>query len=424
NQYDQHGQLLRQIRVIAGDRKVTTAFGYNLRGEKISQTRDAGGLNLTDSTAYDAFGRVIRSTDAAGFITSTDYQDNGRTVVVRDPLDQSRRSEFDAFGRTLREVDALGHVTQYSYDGSNRSVTVTLPDGTQVSTWKTRHGETLKAVDGKGAVTQYEYNREGQLTRTIDALGQVAEVKRYDKAGRLSESVDARGIVTHLDYDAANRVVQRSVDPTGLNQRSTYVFDTAGRQVKVVEFAGTASARTTDYSYDRKGQLTQTVVDPNGLQLSTRYSYDGVGNVLRISQGTVGDPQQRVTDYVYNEAGQRRFTVDALGYVSERKYDAAGNVTEEVRYANKLQGSRETAALQRMGSNRLNNASFGNPGSDGLPAGWGLFNWQASGQAQVNPAQLAALRPQDAGSDNMALLYQAGRSATEDAYTELRQSVG
>ncbi|MFJ4376069.1 hypothetical protein ACIP1T_26080, partial [Pseudomonas japonica] len=419
NQYDQYGQLLRQIRVIAGDRKVTSAFGYNLRGEKISQTRDAGGLNLTDSTSYDAFGRVIRSTNAAGFITTTDYQDNGRTVVVRDPLNQSRRSEFDAFGRTLREVDALGHITQYSYDDSNRSVTVTLPDGTRVSTWKTRHGETLKAVDGKGAVTQYEYDREGQLTRTIDALGQVAEVKRYDKAGRLSESVDARGIVTHLDYDAANRVVQRSVDPTGLNQRTTYAFDTAGRQIKVVEFAGSTSARTTDYSYDRKGQLTQTLVDPGGLQLSTRYSYDGVGNVLRISQGTLADPQQRVTDYVYNEAGQRRFTVDALGYVSERSYDAAGNVVEETRYANKLQGPRDAVTLQQLGVNRLDNVEFVNGGND-LAAGW------SNSTHQVNATYLisAELAPKDVpAGDNVVQLYQGGRHASDESYMEVSRAV-
>ncbi|WP_212555903.1 LysM peptidoglycan-binding domain-containing protein [Pseudomonas japonica] len=132
----------------------------------------------------------------------------------------------------------------------------------------------------------------------------------------------------------------------------------------------------------------------------------------------------RVTRYVYDALGRQRFSVDALGYVSERKYDAAGNVIEETRYANKLQGSRDVAALRKLGINQLNNASFGNPGSNGLPAGWGLFNWQANAQAQVNPAQLEALRPQDAGSDNMAWLYQAGRSATEDAYSELSQSVG
>ncbi|MFJ4376526.1 hypothetical protein ACIP1T_28410, partial [Pseudomonas japonica] len=422
NQYDPYGQLQRQIRVIAGDRKVTTAFGYNLRGERISQTRDVGGLNLTDSTVYDAFGRVVRSTDAAGFTTSTDYQGNGRTVLVRDPLNQSRRSEFDAFGRTLREVDALGRVTQYSYDGMSRSVTMTLPDGTRVITWKTRHGETLKTVNGKGDVTQYEYNREGQLVRTLDALGQVAELKRYDKAGRLSESVDARGIVTHLDYDAANRVVQRSVDPTGLNQRTTYAFDAAGRQVKVVEFAGSASARTTDYSYDRKGQLTQTVVDPSGLQLSTRYSYDGVGNVLRVSQGTLADPQQRVTDYVYNEAGQRRFTVDALGYVSERSYDAAGNVVEETRYANKLQGPRDSVSLQKLGVNRLDNVEFVD-GGNGVAAGWGSSTYQVNATYQVNPA-LPTLTPKDLpAGDNVVHLYQSGRNDSIDGYMEVSKSV-
>jgi len=393
NQYDQYGQLQRQIRVIAGSRTVTSAWGYNLRGEKISQTRDVGGLNLSDTITYDAFGRVIRSTDAAGNVSTSEYLDNGRTVVARDALDQARRSEFDAFGRTLREVDALGRVTQYSYDDVNRSVTVTLPGGTQVSTWKTRHGETLKTVDGNGAVTQYEYDREGRLLRTLDVLGQVAAIKRYDKAGRLSESVDAAGVVTRLEYDAANRVVQRSVDPSGLNQRTTYEFDTAGRQVRVVENAGAASTRITEYRYDRNGQLRQRIVDPAGLQISTRYSHDGVGNVISVSQGTVASPDQRVTeysfdnlgrrieervdpqgfnlrtqyqynasgqvsrkldagggvtDYVYDAAGQLRFTVDALNHVSERTYDVAGNLLREIRYANTLVGARDPATLQTL----------------------------------------------------------------------------
>ncbi|MFJ4376075.1 LysM peptidoglycan-binding domain-containing protein [Pseudomonas japonica] len=392
-QYDQYGQVLKQIRVIASGRTVTTAFAYDLRGQRISQTRDAGGLNLTSSSSYDAYGRLVGSVDATGAVSTTQYLDSGRTLVTRDPLNRTRRSEFDALGRVLKEVDALGQATLYSYDDASRSMLVTLADGAQVSTWKTRHGETLKVSNGNGEVTQYEYNRDGQLVRTLNALGQVAEIRRYDKAARLSESVDARGVVTRLDYDAASRVIQRSVDPTGLNLRTTYEFDTSGRQVRVVENAGTPSTRTTEYRYDRKGQLKQSIVDPAGQKLSTSYSYDGTGNLLSVSLGTVASPAQRVTqylfdnlgrrleervdpqglnlrtqyqydaegriarkidaaggitDYVHDQAGQLRFTVDALGYVSERIYDAAGNLAQEMRYTNKLQGARDVATLQTL----------------------------------------------------------------------------
>ena len=393
NQYDQYGQLHWQVRMIDGVGSVTNAWGYDLRGELIWQTLGVGIVPGPDTFVRDAFGRVIRSTDAAGNVTSSEYLDGGRTLVVRDPLDNVRRTELDAFGRTLKEVDALGKVTAYHYDDAQRSITVTQPDGVQVTRRKSRHGETLEVVDGNGAVTRYEYNRDGQLLRTLDALGQVAETRRYDQAGRLSESVDARGTLTRLDYDAANRVILRSVDPTGLNLRTTYAFDTSGRQLRVVENAGTTATRTTEYRYDRKGQLTQSIVDPQGLQLSTRYRYDGSGNVLSVSQGTLANPEQRrteyvfdslgrrleeridpqgldlrtryeydhagrltrrieaaggITDYVHDPAGRLRFTVDALNQVSERAYDAAGNLVREVRYSNVLTGPRDTATLRQL----------------------------------------------------------------------------
>ncbi|PRN03014.1 hypothetical protein A0O30_19765 [Pseudomonas sp. LLC-1] len=392
-QYDQYGQLLRHIRGIGSGRTLTTAYAYSLRGERVSQTRDVGGLNLTESSSYDAYGRLIRSVDAGGAVSRTEYLDNGRTLVVRDPLNRVRRSEFDAFGRVLREVNALGQATLYGYDDANRSVTVTLPDGASISTWKNRHGDAIKVVNGNGEATQYEYNRDGQLTRTLDALGQVATIKRYDQAGRLSESVDARGVVTRLSYDAASRVVQQSVDPNGLNLRTTYQLDSAGRKVQVVENAGTALTRTTEYRYDRKGQLKQSIVDPAGQKLSTTYAYDGAGNVVSVSLGTLASPAQRVTqyvfdnlgrrieervdpqglnlltqyqydhadrvtrridagggttDYVHDQAGQLRFTVDALGYVSERLYDVAGNLVQEVRYSNPLQGARDVERLRTL----------------------------------------------------------------------------
>ena len=454
HQYDQYGQLLRQVRGIASGRTLTTAFAYNLRGEQVSQTRDVGGLNLADSSSYDAYGRLVRSVDAGGAVSSTEYLDNGRSVVVRDPLNRTRRSEYDAFGRVLKEINALGQSTLYAYDDANRSIIVTLPDGARISTWKNRHGETIKVANGNGEITQYEYNRDGQLTRTLNALGQVADIKRYDVVGRLSESVDARGVITRLSYDAANRVVQQSVDPNGLNLRTTYEFDSAGRKVRVVENAGTTATRTTEYRYDRKGQLKQTIVDPAGQKLSTSYNYDGTGNVVSVSLGTVASAAQRVTqyvfdnlgrrieehvdpqglnlltqyqydhagrvtrrtdagagttDYVHDQAGQLRFTVDALGYVSERVYDAAGNLAQELRYSNALQGARDAATLQTLLAPAASNTL--KPTLVGAADRRNRYTYDALGRLKsvIDPAGFSESYTYDAAGNRISLTNKNGQ---------------
>ncbi|MFD2646169.1 hypothetical protein, partial [Pseudomonas japonica] len=91
----------------------------------------------------------------------------------------------------------------------------------------------------------------------------------------------------------------------------------------------------------------------------------------------------RVTSYVYDALGRQRFSVDALGYISERSYDAAGNVVEETRYANKLQGPRDSVSLQKLGVNRLDNVEFVD-GGNGVAAGWGSTTYQVNATYQVN----------------------------------------
>src|SRR3546814_14210354 len=45
------------------------------------------------------------------------------------------------------------------------------------------------------------------------------------------------------------------------------------------------------------------------------------------------DIRNRLTRFAYDALGRLRFTVDGLGSVSERRYDAVGNLTDTERYA-------------------------------------------------------------------------------------------
>jgi YD repeat-containing protein len=337
NTYDTFGQLATQTRTIATGKTATTQYNYSLRGELISRTGDIGGLNFNTQTVYDAFGRIIQSIDAAGKVTTTSYQDNGRTIEVTDPLNRKVRSQYDAFARVLKTTDASGQATTYGYDDVNRSVKVTTPEGITITTNKTRHGETLNVVDGRGNMTQYAYNKDGQQTIVTDALSQVIANTTYDQSGRKLEVTDARGTVTRFGYDQRNRVVERRVDPAGLNLRTLFEFNALGQQIKVTEGANTSAARVTTYAYDRKNQLAQVSIDPNGLKLSTRYTFDGVGNTVKVEQGTTSKPSQQVTLFEFDQLGRRSKSwrpAQSLGpgrpstrdLTTEHRYDAAGRL--------------------------------------------------------------------------------------------------
>jgi YD repeat-containing protein len=399
NFYTAFGELAAQVRSTRQGQNTTKQLDYDLNGRVVCTTDDVGGINSNSLTIYDAFGRVTQSINGGGKFTTTAYQDNGRTIVVTDPLNRTTRTEYDAFGRVLRVTNALNQQTVYAYNEAARSATVTTPEGVQVTTARTRHGEILSVTDGRGNVTRYAYNKDGQLWTATDALGQVIADTTYDRSGRKFEVADARGTITRFGYDQRNRVAERWVDPTGLNLKTLFEFNALGQQIKVTEGANTVAARVTTYAYDRKSQLTRVMVDPNGLKLSTRYTFDGVGNTVKVEQGTAGSPSQQVTFfefdqvsrrvkkveapsavfgpgspdtrdlttehnydaagrlsctihpdgtrtwYVYDAADQQIQTINAMGEVSESVYDPNGRVAQSRRYVNRL----KTEDLAKLG---------------------------------------------------------------------------
>jgi|GEM_PF-3145620 len=395
-------QLLKKAEGATAAVTATTRYDYNKRGQQIGITEDVGGLSLFSKTDYDAFGRVIRQTDALQKLTTTSYSYGGREIVVTDPLSHVRKTEYDALDRVVKVTDALGAVTSYSYDSTTRKMMVTSAEGVTVTTEKSRYGETLRVTDGKGQITQYSYNRSGQLLSVTDALGNVTKQQRYDKANQLIESVDANNGRVQYSYDLAGRVLKKTVIGT-INQVTSYEFDGMGRQVKVTEGEGTTQTRITTYEYDKTGRVFTETVDPAGQGLVTTYRYDGSGQAIKVSTGTVGNTEQRVVSYEYDKAGRRiketvdpagsaistqyrydnedrvsrkidalgnstwyaydsagllRFTVDALGSVTRQDYDNNNRVIAKIKYNGVIASSvisswGDTVALNTLNDNTL-----------------------------------------------------------------------
>lgn len=380
NQYDVFGDETRRMTRI-DTRTREDGFAYDRRGLRVATQLDPSGINRSQADVYDAFGRLISSTDQYGNVARSEYDRLGRVIATIDPSLQKNTTTYDAYSRVLTATDALNNVTTFTYDDATRRVTIRTPEGIVTSTVRTRTGETLSVTAG-GNTTTYTYDRNGNLKTVSDGLGAL-ESRSYDSIGRQLMSTDANGVTTKFAYDAANRtlsrvvdtaglalattftfddanrtlevrdpngvvtrtvsdrdgrVIQVAIDPTGLNLRTTYAYNAASNVVTQTDGAGTAVARVTQYAFDVLGRRIEEVVDPGTglnaatgrpyLNLTTRYRYDANGNVTRVI-----DAAGNSTWYMYDALDRLRGTVDATGAFTETRYDAENRVIGTRRYA-------------------------------------------------------------------------------------------
>ncbi|HSV82081.1 MAG TPA: FG-GAP-like repeat-containing protein [Ramlibacter sp.] len=379
--YNAFGEEIQRDEAVTGG-TLSVTHSVDRRGLRLATVTDASntfGVNNVVATAYDAFGRVIRTVDANGNTREQSFDRLGRVVTSKDPLGSQRSSSYDAFDRVLTQTDALGSVTRYAYDAAARTMSVTTPEGIRTTTAFTRHGQVLSVTDGRNFVTTSSYDRDGRLLATQLPSG--ARVSNsYDAAGRLVQTVDAAGGKVAYVYDAADRVLTRTLDPDGLKLVTSYQYDTSGLQVTVTDPAGTV----TKTEYDARGQVLKQTDDPAGLNLQTTYSYDPGGRVLSVASpgGTVTqygydalgrrrselvdpgglklqrswsydkagnlvgstDATGNLTRHAYDAGGRLAYTVDALGNVCQDSYDAEGRVTRTVRYATPIATASLSAA--------------------------------------------------------------------------------
>jgi len=360
-QYDAKGE-----RISTTDANgVVTQVAYDLKGQVISQTVDPAGLNLTTTYTYDDVGHVLTVTDPKGVVTQYVYDALGRRIESHvDPagLDITRSYTYDADGNVVAATDGNGNTTRYVYDADNRLV---------------------YTIDAAGDIQQNAYDAQGQLTSTTayanrisltgladaptlaDVAGRIStdpahdgsQSRVYDADGRLHYTVDATGGVVRYTYDANGNVVDRvayaNAIPTGTPATEAAV--------------GAAVASVADVSrdvhvhnvYDAGNRLIWSV---DGTGAVIQRSYDANGNLTRlvayanrVANGTAPDSvvtsaDDRVTVMAYDGANRLTWQVDAMGGVTHLVYDANGNVAERVSYANRIAAPASTDAVLTAGS--------------------------------------------------------------------------
>ncbi|MEV4659511.1 LamG-like jellyroll fold domain-containing protein [Micromonospora sp. NPDC049301] len=279
---------------------------------------------------YDADGNPTKVTvsDLLGGdperVTSTEYDDQGRPVLVVDAEGNETSYGYDRFGNKTTMTDANGNRYDWAYTAQNKVAEVRLRD------WRSDPAGSPGTGTGDYLVLHsYSYDFAGRLASDTDAMGRRLEYQYYRddllqkitlKGFRNPDGTKRDYVVEENTYDGAGNVT-RKVAANG-TQITDHVPDKTGK-VKSTVVDPTGVRRSNSFTYDLNGNVTQTVRSGNPSNLNwsvlaasevVGYTYDDSGNVL--TEKVTAGAETRVTSYTYDKRGLRTSVTDPRGNVA------------------------------------------------------------------------------------------------------------
>ncbi|NRR29071.1 RHS repeat protein [Oxalobacteraceae bacterium] len=385
--YDGNGNLVGRISYL------TTMATNTPTATSITSWLTAG-ATTSDQTVrmlYDGANRLIGSaskvsTDASyGYwaITTQAYDKNGNVLLQRSFSKKltlalgafPTAADLATFSTTTSNLSSSDAQTSMVYDGANRMTAIATAQTSAVaaglaSTWSV----VTQAYDYNGNLSErHAYSTPLQLTGNGKVPG-AAEIAAFTAIAANTSLADPRSYFVH-DYAGRLTAVATAVSVAGGAIQwmlQTQTHDAMGNVISSTQhanavdlatvsrsmpmdfpdkFADAKLDRTTKYTYDLSGRAT-VIVDAAGAV--TRLVYDALGNVVQriayaaknANPASAPGPLDRVTRIAYDKDNRPVFTIDALGAVTETRYDALGNRVASIAYAKPLSG----ANLQALGA--------------------------------------------------------------------------
>lgn len=301
------------------------SYSGNAQGDFVQHGFDRLSNTLSTSSGRNApiFNGSIPVANGVGQFSATTRLDSLRRPMADvGNYGQQITYTYDNNGNVKTRSDAAGHITSYEYDAQDRLVRRTAPDGGIMSYVYNFEGRLDYVQDPRGLRTSYTYDGLGQLlTQSSPDAG--ITVFSYDAAGRLSTESKANGVSITYTWDKLNRMTARSSggvtesfvydesafgkgrltrisDGTG---QTTFSYNAAGELIQQVNVIF-GNAYTTSWSYDSAGRLV-TMNYPTGLSLA--YGYDGYGRLSSVSSNLGGSSSTLADSFLYEPATDRRY---------------------------------------------------------------------------------------------------------------------
>ncbi|WP_342146122.1 hypothetical protein [Rickettsiella endosymbiont of Aleochara curtula] len=365
---------------------------YDARGLETSTQHQADALSSKVKRAYsNLYGKLTHLADELKGDYQRGYDRKGRLIWTQNPVQQQRSNiAYDAWDKPTKITNALGLSTQHLYDLSKRSETIVDPLGNKRSIIRNIFAEKIKEIDADLHTQTWQHSADGQISRYTDALGR-GYIAVYNLLGSLTERQILNGIKTQYVYDAIGHLITKIQDAQGAKRQTQYQYNLLGHCVKTIDAKGIVQQN----KYDRRGLVIEQCLDAqaSGLNLITTRQYNGQKQLLSETQGdkTVADQYTRQLDYdglnrqckttidpitetrkdalniqtqhhrngqnsvlaeidangqvtrfILDTAGRRCFQINALGGVTEWKYNQADQIILERQYQQAITGNEVT----------------------------------------------------------------------------------
>ncbi|WP_377273554.1 polymorphic toxin-type HINT domain-containing protein [Peterkaempfera sp. SMS 1(5)a] len=328
---------------------------------------------LESGKAYDAYGRVVSSTDLTGNVTATetgtpqrtDRNDGHTTTMVFTPTTgfpttvavttppatpgisataQTTTATLDAVrGVPLTVVDTNSKRTDTVYDALGRNAKIWLADRSKAGSQTPNYSFSYTITDGKptavgtttlaGTGTQTSYTfydgfLRARQTQTPGPQGGMLVADTFYDARGLVE----RAFAPYYTAKAPSTVLSSPDTPSAVQTQTWNDYDGLGRITQTQQVAGNSdggqvlSTTTTAYGGDRT-----TVTPPQGATPTTTI-VDARGNTRELDQYHASTPTGAYDKTLYDDtpSGKLAKLTDPAGNIWSYTYDQRGNPHQAV----------------------------------------------------------------------------------------------
>ncbi|MFD4656187.1 LamG-like jellyroll fold domain-containing protein [Kitasatospora sp. NPDC058444] len=333
--YDALGRPVKLIEPVAAGQSITTTFGYDATGNRTRLTDGKGNTTVytfntwglpestvepstaahpatadrTWTTAYDAAGQAVRSTEPGGVVRTSTYDPLGRLAhesgTGAETGTTDRELAYDKAGHLIRHNSSSLNGQNYAYNDRGLLTKAGTDLAAATQTWEyDADGRVTRRWDKDTDLTLFGYQTDGRLDWANNPKLKTKNRYGYDGDGRLSKQSYIQADPVDAAKDTVMSERRLGYDPLGR---------LSGDQLVAVGGAGTPLAGTA-YEYDLDDRLTRKTVSGGATDpvKDSRYGYDLADRLTSwTADGTA-------TAYEWDAAGNRTRNGTATASYDER----------------------------------------------------------------------------------------------------------
>ncbi|MDN3263470.1 DNRLRE domain-containing protein [Streptomyces sp. CSDS2] len=366
------GAQVREQPSVQGEMRVTQTVYDWAKGLPTKTIKDPGGAAITETTDYDAQGRVTKQylpgasgTDAGTRVT-TYWSATGTGACAGRPewadlvCSVSAGGAITGGGSNPAQLPTT--TTEYDWWGNQAKVTDTANGSTRSTTTKYDNAGRQSMVTVTGGVgqavpettTQYD-PATGMAVKIVSSTGGTI-TKAYDKLGRQISYTDADNGTTTTEYDLLDRPVKVS---DTVPSTVTFSYDTTAEPRGLVTSTTDSVAGTFKATYDADGSVATEKL-PGGYTLTQTEDTTGSAadrTYTRDSDGTIVY-SDTVAESVHGQATRHTGWSDQT-----YRYDATGRLTT-VEDTSATICTRRTYTFDNRTNRTSQTTATGTPGAD------------------------------------------------------------